>query len=120
MVTSAGVNASIGDLLATLDDAIDDGAMVSMHDETGVYTWASKKTCDVIGWQPEQLVGRDAWELIHPDDHPDTKASQWKVQSGDPTIIRYRLRRPDGTYVQVESTAWDSPDFGVVVVTKPV
>lgn len=116
---SAKTSALIEDILATLDTATQDCVMTSMHNKDGDYTWVSSDSEELLGYKPKELIGRNAWELIHPDDHPDTRASQWTVQNGEPVKVVYRLKRKDGKWRVVESTAWESPDFGTVVVTKP-
>lgn len=37
-------------------------------DERGAIVWASESVRDVLGWRPDELVGRDRAELIHPDE----------------------------------------------------
>ena len=36
-----------------------------------VIQWCSPSVVDVLGWQPEQIVGMSAPELVHPEDLPD-------------------------------------------------
>lgn len=111
---------ALAEILGTLDNAEDPRTMTSMHDRDGVYTWVSTSSKELLGYDPIELVGRSAWEFIHLSDHPDTRASQWNVHSGKSTKVRYRLRRADGEWQPVESVAWESPDFGTVVVTTPL
>lgn len=117
---SASSVAAITEILGTLDEAGQDAVMTSMHDAEGNYTWASSTSLDLFGYKPRELVGRNAWAFIHPDDYADTRASQWAVQAGHSTKVTYRIRCKDGSYRKVESVAWESPDFGTVVVTKPL
>jgi PAS domain S-box-containing protein len=30
--------------------------------------WASPSVADVLGWHPDDITGRNAIELVHPDD----------------------------------------------------
>ena len=115
---SASSVAAITEILGTLDEADQDTVMTSMHDNDGMYTYASGSAEKLFGYKPRELVGRNAWVFIHPDDNNDARASQIATQSGHATKVRYRIRHADGHYVPVESVAWDTPEFGTVVVTK--
>ncbi|MDB5236356.1 MAG: hypothetical protein JWR44_3349 [Hymenobacter sp.] len=42
--------------------------IVGMVDEQGVYTYVGGATLRTLGYQPEELVGRSAFDFIHPDD----------------------------------------------------
>ena len=42
--------------------------MISKHTPEGVYTYASSACRSLLGYDPEELVGRDAYEFLHPDD----------------------------------------------------
>lgn len=117
---SKSTTAAITEILGTLNEAGNGSVMTSMHDDDGNYTWASSTSEGLFGYKPRELVGVNAWEFIHPDDTLDTRASQWAVQTGQSTKVTYRLRCKNGSYRTVESVAWDSPDFGTVVVTKPL
>jgi diguanylate cyclase (GGDEF)-like protein len=55
-----------------------------------------------LGYEPHELVGRMAYELIHPNDVPTVSGSH-EQQFEQRTIVPYRLRRKDGSYVEVET-----------------
>ena len=40
------------------------------------YRWVSPSVTEVLGWQPDDLVGRSAEDLIHPDDLPEVLAAR--------------------------------------------
>jgi PAS domain-containing protein len=42
--------------------------VISRHDPTGRYTYLSPASAGVFGYAPEELLGRDPYDLIHPDD----------------------------------------------------
>jgi diguanylate cyclase (GGDEF)-like protein/PAS domain S-box-containing protein len=73
-------------------------------DEHARLTFANRQTERVIGWEPEDLVGRNALDLIHPDDLDTALASMGRVLSGDQggRIIPLRLQHRDGHWVHVE------------------
>src|SRR4051794_8609052 len=39
-----------------------------VFDNTGSIVFASSSSVDVLGWTPEELVGRNVADLLHPDD----------------------------------------------------
>jgi diguanylate cyclase (GGDEF)-like protein/PAS domain S-box-containing protein len=65
--------------------------------------WASPSVTRALGWSPADLVGRTPTEFVHPDDLDFTSAREALVQNQD-IRQKYRLRRPDGTYVWMEAS----------------
>jgi PAS domain S-box-containing protein len=88
-------------LIEHSDDAI------SLIDREGEVLYASASTAKVFGYQPEELVGRNGWDLIHPEDRDHSFGVLQKVLSEPPGPVRWHARicRKDGTYSWVESTA---------------
>ncbi|KAI8358108.1 hypothetical protein B0O80DRAFT_382977, partial [Mortierella sp. GBAus27b] len=39
----------------------------------GHFLWLSPSVYDILGYEPEELIGRPGYEVICPDDHADTK-----------------------------------------------
>lgn len=78
--------------------------MVSLHDPEGAYLYASPSTAEILGYDPEELVERDAYELFHPDDLRDIRRSHAEILDG-PGIadVTYRIRRKDGSWVWFET-----------------
>ncbi len=99
--------------------------MVSVHSLQGEYLWASPSTRRILGHEPEALVGRNAYELFHPDDVAFIQKSHAaNVVQADHTLVQYRIRCADGQYRWVEShgQAVNGPDGKkvLVVVTRDV
>jgi PAS domain S-box-containing protein len=42
--------------------------VISRHTPEGVYTYVSSACRSLLGYEPEELVGRSAHELFHPED----------------------------------------------------
>lgn len=74
----------------------------------------------MLGWSREDLVGRNGYEVVHPDDHPaGVQAWLSAITSGRPRQVRQRRRRKDGTWLWVEATITshvDDPDQPHVVL----
>ena len=63
----------------------------------------ANESCRRYGWLPEQIVGRNAMDWIHPDDLPRAAAAAGAVhtQAGFGTSP-FRFRLPDGDYVSLD------------------
>ena len=80
--------------------------MVSLHDSSGLYTFASAACRSLLGYEPEELIGHDAYEFFHPDDVLRIRGTHGEVlDQHDVQTVRYRLRRRSGGFVWVETTA---------------
>ncbi len=67
--------------------------VVYQTDLGGVIQWVSPSVSNVLGWDPELLVGVRANTLLHPDDLPYSESLRSRLASGEvlePTVIRYR------------------------------
>jgi len=75
----------------------------------GTILYESPSVERIFGWRPEQLVGENAFEHIHPDDlELVAKRFSDGVAGGAGTwdvISDYRFRRGDGGWARIESTA---------------
>jgi PAS domain S-box-containing protein len=73
----------------------------------GEYLYVSPSVRSVLGYLPEELVGKYWQDFVHPDDTTDVMAHLHSpVASGIPIPpLSYRMRRNDGEYIWVESTA---------------
>jgi PAS domain S-box-containing protein len=58
----------------------------------------------IYGYEPEELIGANPEELIHPDDIGLFRDSAQKLDYCDQALVTYRVRRKDGTYLWVESS----------------
>lgn len=80
--------------------------MISRHSPDGTYLYVSPACTMLLGYTPEELVGRHAYELFHPDDLPAIQVSHATIIE-QPIIftVSYRIRRKDGDYTWVETTS---------------
>lgn len=101
--------------------------MISLHDPTGVFIYASPSAYALLGMHPVELIGRSVYDLVEPDDVA-------MVVTAHETIMRregrqpatFRARRADGSVGWFESTARmitrddsDEP-WRIVAVTRDV
>jgi PAS domain S-box-containing protein len=94
--------------------------IISRTDSRGRCIYISSSCRDVLGYEPEELVGRHALiDLAHPDDRSEqqqvlARFVQHGRTSGSP--LRRRLRRKDGTYVWLETiTNIERDDEGRII-----
>jgi PAS domain S-box-containing protein len=78
--------------------------MISAHAPDGTYRFASAAVRELLGYEPEELVGRWAYDFVHPDDVPKVSGVHRSVLAGAPATVIYRLRRKSGDYRWVETT----------------
>lgn len=75
--------------------------VVARYDEAGVCLYVSPACRDLLGYEPEELVGGRGLELLHPEDRRLLLAA--RAADGD-SRFDVRLRRRDGTLAWVEAT----------------
>ena len=63
-----------------------------------VIEWVSPSVTRVLGWRPEDLVGRRSLDFLHPEDLEDALIAIDELATGDSRQGRNRVRRPDGSY----------------------
>ncbi|EGV20319.1 EAL domain-containing protein [Thiocapsa marina] len=83
--------------------------MISVHDVESRYLYVSPACRTLLGFDAEALLGKSAYDFIHPEDHALLAAQQRAgleagVSAPLPTL-RYRLRRADETHIWVETTS---------------
>ncbi len=77
--------------------------LVCLHGPDGRYTYVSPSARVLVGYDPEDLVGRSPLELIHPDDHARFDASLRAPPGGEAVVVRVRTR--DGREIWLEISA---------------
>lgn len=80
------------------------GDMISAHAPDETYRYVSAAAKDLLGYEPEELLGTRAYDHFHPDDVPKVGASHRSALGGAPFTIIYRMRHKSGEYVWVETT----------------
>jgi diguanylate cyclase (GGDEF)-like protein/PAS domain S-box-containing protein len=74
----------------------------------------------ILGWRPEEIVGRRSLEFIHPEDHERAIANWIDMLSapGGQRRVRFRHQHKDGSWVWLEVTNHNlisKPDAGYVL-----
>lgn len=94
----------------TLLDLLPDIVVVMEADSTIVYVNAAVTT--ILGWAPEELVGRTGFDLVHPDER-DEAVLRIASQLEEPSTMRrhhVEILRRDGGHTKFEMLAAVEPD----------
>jgi PAS domain S-box-containing protein len=87
----------------------------------GEVVYANASTSKVLGYQPEELLGRNGLDLIHPQDRRDSFRSLQDVlvKPEAPNRMQARVRQKGGAWLWVETTAFNllaEPMVSAIVV----
>jgi two-component system, cell cycle sensor histidine kinase and response regulator CckA len=87
--------------------ALAEGALdiITVVDEFGTIVYKSPSTEQHLGYRPEELIGRNLFEFVHPDDIPRVRDAfdESRKNSTSSTAIEHRLRHTDGLWRTFES-----------------
>jgi diguanylate cyclase (GGDEF)-like protein/PAS domain S-box-containing protein len=79
--------------------------IIVLTDLSGERHYISPAVTAVLGWQPEQLLGHDYTQVVHPDDI--AKLTTLMKDCGEGKSVEplpYRCRKKDGAYLWIEAS----------------
>ena len=90
------------ELLHNITDNIFD--LVALTDVYGNFTFVGKSH-RILGYEPDELLGKNVLDFVHPDDLPRIQESleDFIVHRKDGTRVEYRYRCADGAYIWLET-----------------
>ncbi|MGH7507317.1 MAG: PAS domain S-box protein, partial [Longimicrobiales bacterium] len=90
--------------------------VIGVVDPSGQVLYTSPSTERVLGRQPDEIIGRSAFEFIHPDDVEPTKAVFARVieSPGGAMPAEFRMLHQDGTWRLLEAITKPLVHDGVV------
>jgi PAS domain S-box-containing protein len=96
--------------------------VITLLTPDGTVLFASQSTQPVLGYGPTENVGRNVFELIHPDDRTSALELFGALMQQPGELVRTELRalHKDGTWRRLEAVGvnrLDDPAIGAVVVT---
>jgi diguanylate cyclase (GGDEF)-like protein/PAS domain S-box-containing protein len=101
--------------------------LVTVADEKGTITYQSPSVQRVLGYGRQELIDRELYELVHPDDREAVRQMFREATHGNPdqpARLEYRWCHNDGGWRDVETTLTnllDDPSVrGVVLNTRDV
>lgn len=78
--------------------------LISRHAVTGEWIYASPACRTIYGFEPEQLIGTNPFERVHPEDRSRVAAAiQTAIASTEPQSLLFRTRHADGRYIWLET-----------------
>jgi len=88
--------------------------LIAALDAEGLIRFQSPSIERVLGYLPEELLGRNAFEFIHPEDLPQVRSAlQGAVFEPSATVsVEYRFRHRDGRWRLLQSTGRALPADG--------
>ncbi|MGD2184212.1 PAS domain S-box protein [Lusitaniella coriacea] len=79
--------------------------LISTHTPKGIYLYASPACYALLGYKPEELIGKSMYDFFHPDDAAALQRTAHAIaQFPDRYTHTYRARDKYGKYVWLEST----------------
>ncbi|MBI2383950.1 MAG: EAL domain-containing protein [Gammaproteobacteria bacterium] len=81
--------------------------IVSVTDMKGVMLEVSPAIKTILGYEPGEIVGRNSYELVHPDDLPKVRETlrRLREQVGTEAAATYRYRHRNGGWRMLETIA---------------
>ena len=80
--------------------------MIAKHKLDGEFIYVSPSCKRILGYEPDELIGRNPFEYYYSDDIPSIRQSLNKILT-DSVIdtIAYRFKKKDGSYIWFETTS---------------
>ena len=80
--------------------------LICRHSVDGRYLYVSPSCRKLLGYEPEEMLGRSPYEFFHPQDTEAIRANHAHVlEWPEASTIQYRFRRKDGSYLWFETIA---------------
>ncbi|WP_143473191.1 response regulator [Limnothrix sp. PR1529] len=80
--------------------------LISRQTADNVYIYASPACMALLGYHPEEMVGQQRWDFIHPADRARLIEEDQHARDRKATYTtQYRIRRHDGFYIWFETTS---------------
>lgn len=95
---------------------------ICLVDTSGHFVFASAACESIFGYTQEEMVGRNMFDMVHPDDRERTAEAARSVQSGQlQTRFENRYIRKDGRIVHIMWTArWSERDQMRIGVARDI
>jgi PAS domain S-box-containing protein len=108
--------------------AITDNAMdlIMVLSTEQCWIYASPSHFSILGYEPEELIGRETRDIIHPEDHLTMERTMFDLlQSQSGQVVAMRFRHKDGRWRNLEASGslLRSPEGdveGIVVIARGV
>lgn len=80
--------------------------LITRINAKGEYKYVSSSSQKILGYTPENILGKNVLEMIHPDDLERVKSSTMEsIYAHSSSEIEYRHRTSAGDYIWIETTS---------------
>lgn len=80
--------------------------LIVLSELDGTLSYVSPSSKKMLGYEPEEIIGINGFDLIHPDDVPDVRGRLNQTLTNNNVTksnrIEYRLKKKDGNYIYIE------------------
>jgi PAS domain S-box-containing protein len=82
-------------------------SVYQLTDAALVFTYTSSSVQDILGYTPAEMIGKNAIELVHPDDKEHVRDWLINIRRQPEKLLtaEYRARTKQGKYIWVENNA---------------
>jgi PAS domain S-box-containing protein len=79
--------------------------LICLHGTDGTYRFVSESVKSLLGYEPEEMIGKSPYNFFHKDDQQRIMDdSHRQAKEGNAVITtEYRMRRKDGTYIWLDT-----------------
>lgn len=91
--------------------------LLVMVDFEGVFREVNPAWNIVLGYKPEELLGRQVDGMVHPDDVLLTEQALRNAASGSLPVVENRFRHKDGSYRQISWVSAPDHEHGMIYAT---
>lgn len=79
--------------------------LICIHEADGTYLYVTPSSEALLGYRPEELIGKSPYALFHPNDAEAirTGAHQLSLQGVTNLTVTYRIRKKNGSYIWFET-----------------
>ncbi|HIK27985.1 MAG: PAS domain-containing sensor histidine kinase [Oscillatoriaceae bacterium SKW80] len=95
--------------------------LIVILEPDGAIRYASPSVEKILGYKPEDLIGQQGFNFIHPEDISKLSSAASELLAGKAVSVEYRFRRQDGSWCWLESTGsnlTNDPAVGGIVVNS--
>ncbi len=81
--------------------------VIGIINKDGIITYKSPGIERLFGWNQYELIGKEAWETVHPDDIPMVQEAFYSLfeEDGKTVDLKFRYRTKQGIYTRVYLSA---------------
>ena len=88
------------------------------------FTYISPQVYDIYGYKPEEIIGKNIYDFIHPDDHEQAmKAVEEAIKKEQVYNFEFRTRHKDDHFIDVSGTGKiikESEDFKIIGLVRDI